>query len=124
MLLDSIRMKCVLVLRLASGKSQSVFKVIDGAFHSRPDFIGISYSAINICHPSAGRGGAEIFTMADVAVFSCRRGGFHFTFGQMNLYRVTPLRGLMTPSDFNGRDETLVTGNSVLDHRIIFVFQT
>ena len=65
-----ICMECFLVLSFASGNTKAVFKVIDGAFHSCPDFISIVpfgcatqgagicpqvFFWIDIDHPSARR---------------------------------------------------------------------
>lgn len=62
--------ECYLVLSFASGNTKAVLKVMDGAFYSRPNFIGIvpfdcatqgagicpqAFFRIDINHPSAGR---------------------------------------------------------------------
>ena len=82
---DQVGMKCFFILRPTTGESKAVLEMVDGTFYRGSDLVsavplvrtpkGAGISAqilfgIKIDHPSAGRRGAGIFTVAGAAVFT------------------------------------------------------
>ena len=82
---DQVGMKCFFILCPAAGKPKAVLEMVDGTLHRGSDLVGIVPFArsperagisaqvlfgIKINHPSAGRRGAGIFTVADAVLLS------------------------------------------------------
>lgn len=97
---NQICIKCFLVLRASTSKTEILLDMIDITFSSGSDFVGVIpflrstkctrisakvFFVININHSSTKRSGAWIITMSDFGAFSGVRVLFHLIFGHTNL---------------------------------------
>lgn len=128
-----------LVLGFASGKPETTFKMVDGAFYSGSDLIGILpfgsptqsagissqvFFQIDIDHSPTWRRRTGIFTMAYASIFSGGGVFLPFYFRTTELITDDPIPAFAGTVRLHGKGRVIRTAwNPILIYGIIFVFR-